>query len=97
MLSSLLLAASMTVLSLDRGDVHLAVPVGVRVLRSRVNWETDSYELYEAHEKGAFLSVFVGGGAWNVHRYTPICLNGAKGLGDRERRFRHGGYGSGWS
>jgi hypothetical protein len=93
MLPSLLLAASTTVLSLDRGDVHLAVPVGVRVRQSRVNWETDSYELYEANEKGPFLSIFVGGGAWDLHRYTPFLPKWPEGLENRERRFRNGGCG----
>jgi len=76
MLPTLLLATSMTLLTLDDGALHLAAPTSVRVQQSKVNWETLEYDLYEPSEKESFLQIVAGGGAYDLHRYTRICLNG---------------------
>jgi hypothetical protein len=75
-LPSLLLAASTTLLSLDSGGLHLAVSTTVRVRKHKVNWETDEYVLYEANDKEPLLDIVVGGGAYDLHGFTRICLNG---------------------
>lgn len=74
----LLLAASTTLLSLELGHLHVAVPYGVRVRRYLHNWETNRYEFYEANEKEPFLWMYVGGGSYDFHGYAQICLNGRK-------------------
>ncbi len=75
MLPALLLAAS-TTLSLNYGQLHLTVPTSVRVQQSKVNWETVEYDLYELNDKESFLQIVAGGGAYDLHKYTHICLNG---------------------
>jgi|HubBroStandDraft_4_1064222.scaffolds.fasta_scaffold04805_3 hypothetical protein len=75
-LPALLVAASTTLLSLDDGQLHIAVPTSVRVQQSKVNWETLEYDLYELSEKDSFLQIVAGGGAYNLHGYTRMCLNG---------------------
>lgn len=74
MFPALLLAVS--TLTLDHGDVHLEVPSSVRLHRSRVNWETDEYDFYEANYKESFLQVVVGGGAYDLHSFLSVCQNG---------------------
>ena len=76
MLPSLLLAASTTLLSLDSGQLHLAVPASVRVRQNKVNWETVEYDLYEANDKVPLLRIVDGGGAYDLHGFAQICLNG---------------------
>jgi hypothetical protein len=75
-LPTLLLAASSTLLSLDDGSLDLTVPTSVRVQQSKLNWETLEYDLYELNDKESFLQIVAGGGAYDLHKYTRICLNG---------------------
>ena len=78
MLPALLLAVSTTILSLDYGHVHVAVPAGVRVRRHEGNWETDIFEFFAANEKKSFLWMSVGGGSYDFHAFERTCLNGRK-------------------
>lgn len=78
MLTLLVLAASTTLLSLDGGQLHLAVPASVRVRQTKVNWETVEYDLYEKDNKLPMLRILDGGGAYDLHGFAQICLNGRR-------------------
>ena len=78
MLPALLLASSTTLLSLDSGQLHLAIPASVRARQHKVNWETVAYDLYDANNKVPLLEIIDGGGAYDLHGFAQICLNGRR-------------------
>lgn len=65
----------MSTVSLDGGNLTLRLPAGVVAEKSRVNWETDAYKIGRKSDGTQLVSLIVGGGAYDLKRYTPFCLN----------------------
>ena len=76
--SLVLVAASTTLLSLDSGRLHLEVPSTVHLRQSNVNFETSAYFLYEGDDKEPLLVIIDGGGAYDLHSFARLCLNGRR-------------------
>lgn len=78
---SLILAVSVTAgsawkqITLDWGHLTMTVPSNAKVTKEPVNWETDSYTVQQGTDGADLLKIIVGGGAMDLKRFTPFCLN----------------------
>jgi hypothetical protein len=57
---ALLLAVSLTTLTLDDGHLTMNIPPGVRLKKNAVNFETDEYALYEGSNTAPLLTIIDG-------------------------------------
>lgn len=63
---------------LDWGRLVIRIPHDLRVMKHRVNFETDEYVVARRSDGRELLRIIVGGGAYDLERYKPICLNHKK-------------------
>ena len=76
MLLAIVIAVSMTPLSLDEGHLKLSVPSNVQVREQRLNFETAEWDLYEPGNALPILQIVDGGGSYDLSSLDKGCLNG---------------------
>ncbi len=76
-IGSIILAAAilMTPVSLEGGDLTVKIPANVSVVETHVNWETNRYTLIRTSNHALLLTIFVGGGSYDLRHYSKFCLN----------------------
>jgi hypothetical protein len=60
---------------LDWGSLVIQVAQDTAVTKHRMNFETDEYIVGRRSDRHELLRIIVGGGAYNLQRYSEICLN----------------------
>ena len=77
-LSTIILAASISMnpVSLEGGNLTIKIPANVSVVETHANWETNRYTLIRKSNNALLLTIFVGGGSYDLRHYSRFCLNG---------------------
>jgi len=76
MLLALALTAAVSGNVLHDQEFTIRLPAGTHAVKSRVNFETDSYSIRDARNR-EIASIIAGGGAYDLHGYRRYCLNGS--------------------
>jgi hypothetical protein len=74
---ALLLAASLTTLTLDDAHVTMSVSTSISVKKHSVNFETTEYDLYDGNDAAPLLTIVDGGGSYDLATFRKTCLNGS--------------------